>query len=40
MVLAIFARPEQIAFVDDLPRNATGKTIRRKIGEKSKHQQY
>jgi acetyl-CoA synthetase len=35
-----FARPEQITFVDDLPRTATGKIVRRKIEEKSKHQQY
>jgi acetyl-CoA synthetase len=35
-----FARPEQITFVDDLPRTTTGKTVRRPIGEKSKHQQY
>ena len=35
-----FARPEQITFVDDLPRTTTGKTVRRTIGEKSKHQQY
>lgn len=33
-----FARPEQIKFVDDLPRTATDKTVRRIIGEKSKHQ--
>ena len=35
-----FACPEQITFVDDLPRTTTGKTVRRTIGEKSKHQQY